>query len=185
MWSENKPSVYIQGINKAQLLYNMPMIISEEREQFLASKHATMLSKQGRSARRKRNKILKKIKNIQNARARGRREKEKRAKKGWKLERVNKREDKYSLLYGSMNEPDVNLRRYVLKISFKIKWRSAIKIQALFRGYRERKYFEFKDNPNIVLGDINGAYTWKELAAQEHADMLKFSMVNFLYRTEN
>ena len=51
----------------------MPMIISEEREQFLASKHANMLSKQGRSARRKRNKILKKIKNIRNAR--GRREK--------------------------------------------------------------------------------------------------------------
>tara|TARA_A100001015_G_scaffold201644_1_gene225096 strand:- start:587 stop:1138 length:552 start_codon:yes stop_codon:yes gene_type:complete len=183
MWSENNQPVYIQEINKAQLLYNMPMIISEEREQFLTCKHASMLSKQGRSARRKRNKILKKIQNIRHAR--GRREKEKRAKKCWKLERTNKREEKHFLLHGSMNEPDVNLRRYVLKISFKIKWKSAIKIQALFRGYRERKYLEFKDNPNIVLGDINGAYTWKELAAQEHADMLKFSMVNFLYRTEN
>lgn len=183
MWSEIKQPVYIQEINKAQLLYNMPMIISEEREQFLTCKHAAMLSKQGRSARRKRNKILKKIQNIRHAR--GRREKEKRAKKGWKLARVNKREEKHFLLHGSMDEPDVNLRRYVLKISFKIKWRSAIKIQALFRGYRERKYLEFKDNPNILLGDRNGPYTWKELEEQEHAEMLKFSMVNFLYQTEN
>ena len=183
MWCENKPSVYIQEITKTQFLFNMPMIISEEREQFLTCKHAIMQSKHGRSARRKRNKILKKIKNIRHAR--GRKEKEKRAKKVWKLGRVNSREEKYSLLHGSTDEPDINLRRYVLKISFKIKWRAAIKIQALFRGYRERKYFEFKDNPNVILGDRNGAYTWKELAAQEHADILKFSMVNFLYQTEN
>ena len=137
----------------------MTMIISEERERFLASKHANMLSKQGRSARRKRNKILKKIKNIRHAR--GRREKEKRAKKGWKLERVNKREEKHFLLHGSMEDPDVNLRRYVLKISFKIKWKSAIKIQALFRGYRERKNFYLifnKMTSNFIFKKTNGKY---------------------------
>jgi hypothetical protein len=161
----------------------MPTIISEEREQYLESKHADMKSRQGRSARRKRNKILKKIKNLRHAR--GRKQKENRAKKIWKLERDNCREEKHFLLHGSMDEPDVNLRQYVLKISFKIKWKSAIKIQALFRGYKELKNREFENRWDIMLGDRDGSYTWKELAAQEHANMLRFSMVNFLYQTEN